>query len=223
VRRAQALLVAGLVVVSAAPAFAQAVAPSTSARVLLDVGALIVGSADAGSSTITYLAPDGTAIPQFSIEKTAARAFGVSGHVQVRLTPRVALEVTGEWARPELRTRLTGDAEADEATATQSIHRFVLGGGVVADVKQLGKWHTFARGSFGWLRELSDDQTLYQDGWVAQMGGGARYQWTAKNGHFRPYGIRTDIWLDVRHGGVAFSDKARLWAPAFSAAVIFKL
>lgn len=213
-----------VLVTGVTPAFAQSTtAPTPPARWLLDVGARVVGRSAAGSLTETYTAPDGSAVPIFSVDRTEGSALGVNGHLQFKVTTRVALEATAAWTRPQLRTRVTGDSEADSVTATQSIHRVVVGGGVVGDAKTFGKWHTFVRGNVGWLRELSDDQSLYQDGWVAELGGGARYQWKEKQGHFRPYGIRADVWLEVRHGGLPFSEKARLWAPAFSAAMIFKL
>ncbi|TAK17201.1 MAG: hypothetical protein EPO35_03625 [Acidobacteria bacterium] len=204
---------------AATPAFAQ-----SPPRLLLDVGAVVVGAAGAGSATANYTAPDGSPVPLFSLSKSVAPAIGVNTHLQIRLTPRVALEVTGEWTRPNLRTKLSGDADgADNVTATQPVHRFVLGGGAVVRLKPFGKWHTFTRASVGWLRELSDDLTLYQDGWVVQAGGGANYQWQEKRGHLRPYAIRTDLWLDIRQGGLKFSTKPRLFAPAFSAALILKL
>lgn len=212
------LLFVAAALLPATPAFAQA-----PPRLLIDVGAVVVGAAGAGSTTANYTAPDGTQVPQFSLARSVRPAIGVNGHLQIRLTPRVALEVTGEWTRPNFRSKLTGDAEAGDVTATQPVHRFVLGGGAVVGLKPFGKWHTFARGSFGWLRELSDDLTLYQDGWVAQAGGGANYQWKEKRGRFRPYGIRTDFWLDIRHGGLKFSSQPRLFAPAFSAALMLKL
>ena len=203
---------------SATPAFAQ-----SPPRLLVDVGAVVVGAAGAGNTTANYTAPDGSQVPLFSLAKSVGPAIGVNSHLQIRLTPRVAFEVTGEWTRPNLRTKLSGDAEADDVTARQPIHRFVLGGGAVVRLKPFGNWHTFARGSVGWLRELSDDLTLWQDGWVVQAGGGANYQWKEQRGHFRPYAIRTDFWLDIRHGGLKFSSKPRLFAPAFSAALILKL
>ena len=206
-----------MVLAVASPALAQP-------RVLVDAGAVLVGGANAGTATATYIAPDGSSVPQFSLEKSIGPAVGVNGHLQIRIRPRVAFEVTARWARAEFRTRLSGDTDgAENAAATQSVDRFVVGGGAVVRLKQVGRWHTFARGSVGWLRELSDDRSLYQDGWVGELGAGANFQWREKRGRFRPYGIRTDVWLDVRHGGLSFTDKSRLWSPAFSVAMIFKL
>ena len=195
-----------------------------SAQVLFDVGAVVMGGANAGTTTATYIAPDGSAVPLFTLDKSIGPAAGVNGHLSFRFTSRAALELSARWARAEFRTKLGGDADsADSTTATQSVDRFVVGGGALVDLKQFGRWHTFARGSVGWLRELSDDQSLYQDGWVAEIGGGANFRWAEKRGHFRPYGIRTDIWLEARHGGLSFTEKSRLWSPAFAVAMIFKL
>lgn len=207
-----------LVFAAATPAFAQ------TPRLLFDAGATLAGGASAGKSSATYVAPDGTSVPQFSMEKSLGPAVGVNGHLSIRISSRVRIEAAARWARTEFRTKLSGDTDgADSTTATQSVDRFVVGGGAVVALKPFGRWHPFARGSFGWLRELSDDQSLYQDGWVGELGGGANFQWTETRGHFRPYGIRTDLWLDIRHGGLSFSEKSRILSPAFSAAVIFKL
>jgi hypothetical protein len=207
------------IVGAAAPCYAQ-----SPARMLFDVGAVFVGGASAGTSTATYTAPDGSLVPQFSLDKSIGPAIGVNSHLSIRVSSRAALEINALWARPELRTRLAGDTDgADNATATQSVDRFVVGGGASIRLKEFGRWRTFARASVGWLRELSSDQSLYQDGWNAQAGGGANFVWKEKRGHFRPYGIRTEVWVDIRHGGLTFAEKSRIIAPACSAAMIFKL
>lgn len=205
---------------AAAPASAQTTPP----RILFDVGAVFLGTAGAGKTTETYTAPDGSSVPQFTLDKSVGPAVGVNGNVSIRISSRLALEATARWARPQFRTKLAGDTDgADNTTATQSVDQFVVGAGAKVSLEQFGHWHTFARGTFGWLRELSDDLSLYQDGWTAELGGGATFQWNEKKGHFRPYGIRTDVWLDLRHGGLSFAEKSRLMAPAFAAAMIFKL
>jgi hypothetical protein len=201
-----------------------AFARPSSAQVLFDVGAVFVGGSSSGASAANYTAPDGSLVPQFSIDRSIRPAIGVNSHLTIHVSSRVSLEATALWARPQLRTKLGGDSDgADNATATQSIDRFELGGGASLALKQFGRWHSFARASVAWLRELSDDQSLYQDGWDAQLGGGANFQWTEKRGRFRPYGVRTEAWLDIRHGGIPFSAKPRMFSPAFSAAMIFKL
>ena len=210
---------------AAAAGFACVVfATPASAQILFDAGLVFVGGVNAGSTSAVYTGPDGSLVPQFSIDKSIAPAIGVTSHLSIRVSSRVALEATAMWVRPELRTRLAGDTDgADNAVATQSVDRFVVGGGASVRLKRFGRWHTFARASVGWLRELADDQSLYQDGWNAQLGGGANFLWKEKRGRFKPYGIRTDVWLDVRHGGMSFAEKSRTLAPAFSAAMIFKL
>lgn len=191
---------------------------------LFDAGVVFVGGANAGKTTATYMAPDGSLVPQFSLEKSIGPAAGANGHLAIRITPRVSFEVTARWVHADLRTKLSGDTDgADNATATQAIDRFVVGGGAAVRLKRVGRWQTFARGSVGWLRELSDDLSLYEDGWAGEAGVGANLQWKDRRGHLRPYGIRTDVWLDVRHGGLSFAEKPRLLAPAFSVAMIFKL
>ena len=73
------------------------------------------------------------------------------------------------------------------------------------------------------MRHLSNDQTLYQDGIAADLGGGVKYAWKEKRGHVKPYGLRADVWMNLRAGGIKLAQKSRVIAPGFSASLIFKL
>ena len=204
----------------AAPAAGQARAP----RVLVDVGGAIVGGGSLGSVDATYVTPAGTPMTLFSTSQSWSRGAGLTAHLQVRVKPRLALELSGSWTRPEMQSRITSDFEgADDTTAVQTVSQFVTNGGVVFSFKTRGAWTPFARGAVGWLRHLSSDQTLYRDGLSAELGGGVRYAWREKRGHVRPYGLRADAWLNVRGGGLALARESRVISPGFSAAFIFKL
>ncbi len=202
------------------PARAQTAPP----RVLVDVGAVVVGGASLGSTNATYTTPTGDAFTLFSSSQSWSSGAGIVGHLLIRVTPRLALEVAGSWTRPELRSSITGDFEgAADTTATQRVSQFLTSGGLVVSFKPRGKWTPFVRGAVGWLRHLSDDETLYQDGAFADLGGGVKYVWAEKRGHLRPYGLRADVWMNVRSGGLDAAVKTRVISPGFSASLIFKL
>ena len=212
-----AVLVAGFCVV---PAQAQTLAP----RVLIDVGGAVIGGGGLGSADATYLTPGGTPLTLFSTSQSWSSGAGVIGHLMVRVKPRVAVELSGSWTRPALRTAITGDFEGIANTvASQTVSQFLTNGGVVVSFRPRGRWTPFARGAVGWLRQLSNDQTLYDDGVSADIGGGVRYAWTEKRGHVKPYGLRGDVWMNVRTGGITVAARSRVIAPGMSIALMFKL
>lgn len=216
------VLAAAACVWLAAPAAAQTrpVPP----RILIDVGGTMLGGGALGSTDATYLTPTGESFTLFSTSQSWSAGAGIIGHLQVRVAPRVALELSGSWTRPEIRSKITGDFEgAADTTATAAVSQFLTNGGLVVSFKTRGKWTPFARGAVSWLRHLSDDETLYQDGISAELGGGIRYAWKEKRGHVKPYGLRADVWISARSGGLELAQKSWVIAPGFSAAFIFKL
>jgi len=193
-------------------------------RVLIDVGGTVLGGGTLGSTDATYLTPTGQSVTLFSTSQSWSAGPGIIGHLQIRVKPRVALELSGSWTRPEMRSKITGDFEsAADTTAASTVSQFLTSGGLVISFTPHGKWTPFARGAVSWLRHLSSDQTLYQDGLSAELGGGVRYAWKEKRGHVKPYGLRADVWISARSGGLDFAQKSRVIAPGFSAAFIFKL
>ncbi len=206
----------------AAPVSAQ-VAPLPP-RVLLDVGGTVLGGGALGSTDATYVTATGAPFTLFSTSQSWSTGVGATAHLQVRLKPRVAVELSGSWTRPDIRSKITGDFEgAADTTATSAVSQFLTSGGLVVSFRPRGKWTPFARGAVSWLRHLSNDETLYQDGLSADLGGGLRYAWREKRGHVRPYGVRADVWINVRSGGLELAHQSRVIAPGFSAAFIFKL
>lgn len=211
--------IAAALVFSAAPAFAQTAAP----RVLLDIGAAMVGGGKAGSVDAVYTSPTGNTVPLFSTSQSWGPGAGAIVHLQIRLKSRLALELSGDFTRPEARASITGDFEAaDNVTAIQRVSQFRTNAGLVLSFQQRGKWTPFVRGTIGWLRHLSNDQTLYQDGVTADLGGGVLYTWRQKSGHFKPYGIRADVFVNARNGGLELGPKSRIIAPGGALSFIFK-
>jgi hypothetical protein len=205
----------------AVPAAAQQAPPP---RVLIDVGGTVLGGGALGSTDATYITPTGQSTTLFSTSQSWSAGAGLIAHLQVRVKPRVDLELTGSWTRPEIRSKITGDFEgAADTTAASTVDQFLTSGGLVVSFARHGKWTPFARGAVSWLRHLSNDQTLYQDGISAELGGGIRYAWKEKRGHVKPYGLRADVWISARSGGLDLAQKSRVIAPGFSAALIFKL
>ena len=218
--KAFVLLAAAIVTCASVPAEAQ----NTPPRVLFDIGATVLGGGSLGSADAVYTTPSGGAFTLFSTSQSWSAGAGVVGHLQIRLTPRVQLEVSESWTRPEIRSSITGDFEgAANTVATQTVHQFMTSGGLVLSFAPRGRFRPFARGAVSWMRHLSNDQTLYRDGVAADIGGGVVYAWADRNGHIKPYGLRADVFVNVRSGGLDLAKKSRVIAPGFSASFIFKL
>ena len=215
-------LLLSLVMAGAATPVAAQVAPPP--RVLIDIGGSWAGGGSLGSTDATYITPSGATMTLFSTSQSVSGGAGLGGHLRVRLTPRVAVEASASWSRPELRSRITGDFEsAEETTATQTFSEFLAGGGLVMSFKRESRWRPFARGAVSWMRQLSGDQSHYHDGVRADLGGGMEYVWREKRGHIKPYGLRADVWIGVKRGGLELDQKSRIISPGFSASLIFKL
>lgn len=215
------LLMSCVAISVAAPLYAQVAPPP---RLLLDVGGTWTGGGSLGTTDANYITPTGTTMTLFSTTQSVSGGAGLGGHLRVRLTPRVAFEASGSWSRPQLRSRITGDFEgADAVTATQTYSEFLAGGGLVLSFHQQGRWRPFARGAVSWMRQLSGDQSHYHDGYRADLGGGMQFVWREKRGHIKPYGLRADVWIGVKHGGLELDQKSRIVSPGFSASLIFKL
>jgi len=213
-------VVAGLAVGTSA----LAQTPPAQPRVLIDVGGTMLGGGSLGSSDATYTTSTGGSFTLFSTSQSWSAGHGIIGHLEVRVAPRVAVELSGDWTRPEIRSKITSDFEgAAGTTATQRLSQFRANAGVVVSFASHGRWTPFARGAVGWLRHLSSDNTLYQDGVTADLGGGLRYAWREKAGHVKPYGLRADIWLNARSGGLDLAQKSRIIAPGVSVSFILKL
>lgn len=193
-------------------------------RVLIDVGGAVLGGGDLGSVDATYTTPAGGPFTLFSTAQSWSAGAGIIGHLQVRVTPRLAIELSGDFTRPEARSKITGDFEsAADTTATQTVSQFRTNLGAVWSFPTRGRWTPFARGTIGWLRHLSNDNTLYSDGVTTDLGGGVRYAWREKPGHIKPYGVRADVFLNIRSGGLDLAQKSRIVAPGFSVSFILKL
>lgn len=193
-------------------------------RVLVDIGATVVGGGALGSTDAVYMTPSGAAYTLFSTSQSWSSGAGFVGHVQIRLSPRVQLEIGESWTRPTMESSITNDVEGAASTvATQTVHQFLTSAGVTVSMPQRGRFRPFGRATLSWLRQLSDDQTLFRSGLAGEFGGGGVYLLADVPGHFKAYGLRADVFVNVRSGGLELAQKSRVIAPGISASFIFKL
>jgi hypothetical protein len=199
----------------AVPASAQTRRATTRDRFEVSIGALWIGAADLGSTQADLRANNVAPAPfrLFTAETSAAAAPGWDARGGYWLTRSIALEGGIARITPELRTRISGDAEGAAAlTATERLDQYFIDGRVVWLLDRFRiRRHTvpFVSGGLGYLRQLHEGRTLVKTGQVYQVGGGLRHQLASAIGWFHAIGIRLDGRVYVLVDGVHLEDSAR--------------
>lgn len=134
-------------------------------------------------------------------------------HASLDLTRRVGLEAHTLFARPELHTSVTDDAEnAPPVDAFERLDQYLIDGGVVIRLSEfrMKSWEPFAAAGAGYLRELHEGLTLSEDGHLFYVGGGVRGLLKLRpKGLVRGVGARGDVRLNVLSGGITVEDQTR--------------
>jgi hypothetical protein len=185
---------------------------------VLEVGLGWLGGSPAGTQNANLTAPDGTPFLLFSTDNTIGPGVGPEVRLGLRLTPRLAVEASGEWSRADLRSATSGDFEgASPVTASDRMTVFTVEGAVLWSFARHGKLEPFLRGEVGWRRELTSDSALAGTATIAGGGGGVKYWWREHDrGAFKRIGLRSDVRLVGHHGGLAFGTGRRAASPAAS-------
>jgi hypothetical protein len=212
---AMASLIAVCALASAEAAFAQSSA-STNRRVQLDVGLVWTGGVSYGSSDANLTTPSGGAQALFSTSSLMSAGVGLETHLTFRVNGPLSGEVSGTWSHANLQTSVTGDLEgAAPSTLALGISRFGAEGSALWCFRRDGRVEPFLRGGAGWLRELTGAGTLSRDGLVGNLGGGVKYWWRKRDrGVLRGLGLRSEVRLAVRSGGLALGTKTVFVSPA---------
>lgn len=183
-------------------------------RIEIAFGAALDGSASAGSTRTELLDSGGNPVTLFDASHRRSAGIGIDVGVAYRLRPRVVLELSGAWTRPDLKTTITNDfEEVAPTTVSLGIHRFSTAGAVVRDFGRRGALEPYLRAGAGWFRELTADRALVDDGVQGHVGGGVKY-WLGN------MALRADVRLVFGHGGLTFGDTATRWSPAATVSLI---
>ena len=223
-----AAAVAILVIVCAAPAAAQSKLAQQKrsgerSRFEASIGALWIGGAGLGSADANLRANNVTPTPfrLFSTETDAAGAPGLDARVAYWLARAFAIEAGFVRVRPELRTRVTADAEgAPAVTVAERIDQYFVDVGVVWLLERfaVGGLVPFVSGGAGYLRQLHEGRTFVETGQVYEFGGGVRRDLFADIGWLDRVGVKLHGRAYVLVDGVQLEDRARTHG-AFSGAV----
>jgi len=191
-------------------------------KIEIAVGAAVSGASSAGSTRAELLGPAGNTVTLFEATHRTSVGMGVDAGLLYRLHPRLALELSGSWARPDLETTIRGDFEgADDTTISLGMHRFSTEVAIVRHFGRRGAAEPYVRAGGGWFRELTTDRALVDDGLAGHVGVGLKY-WLreGQGGWLGQIALRGDVRLAVRQGGIERGDAGTRWSPAASAGLV---
>jgi hypothetical protein len=195
-----ALVVAVGSAVSVPSVAAQAVSEPVG-RLQIGVGVGWLGGAAFGEQPADLRAPSGGPYRLFESESDLGATGALEIRVGIALTPRYGFEGRAAIGRPELRTRVSSDAEATGSfTIAESIDQYVFDGGVVIRFAQwAGMGLTpFASAGAGYVRQLHEGQELVETGHLFYVGGGFTHPlFSRPQGLIRAASVRADLRLNV--------------------------
>ena len=222
-RSVAAALVIAWALLAPAVADAQAGAPWLG-RLEVMIGAGWADGFDLGQTTAEIRrndVPRGSAFPLFTASSEIRPTASVDLSVSYRLTPLLAVEGYFGRGHPTLRTRVSEDVELSAgATADDRFTRYVLGGSAVLHVERLtflnGHGVPFVLGGVGYLRELYGSGLGLETGRFYHVGGGVKLMLLERRGGrlIRGIGVRTDLRIQFRDGGIELGQSGRRFATA---------
>ncbi len=186
------------------------------------VGAALNGPSSAGTTRAELLDPAGNPVTLFEATHRTTSAVGPAVAVSYRIRPRFALELSGVWTRPDFESEISDDFEgAADTTLSLGMHRFSVEFSAVRHFDRRGALEPYARIGAGWLRELTRDRALVDDGVAAHVGGGLQY-WLREGrpGWLGHVALRADVRLAIRRGGIALGDAGTRWSPDVFAGLV---
>jgi hypothetical protein len=217
------LIVLAMLLVATGSALAQPQPPSSrSHRRSVELGGsfLWLGASSTVSTKATLTTPGGSPLTLFETSNRIDMGLGVEAHIALPLATRLVAEAGGSWIRADLSSRVSGDFEGAPAmTVTQPISEVTVEGAGVWRLAGTGRLQPFARGSAGWMRQVTADRVLLRDGLIASAGGGIKY-WLAERsrGRIHRFGLRVDARLVIRSRSLLLGDR-RTISPALAGGV----
>jgi hypothetical protein len=161
----------------------------------------------------------GAQLPLFTAQSRLDPSVGLEASLTRHLAGVFSAEVDGALTHSTYRTTVLSDFE--NATLTDATTRatdYSVSGALVLTFARHSPLQYFVRLGGGWRRELSEDQTLSEDGRLVLAGGGVKYWWGSHRKTPSHLGIRVDVGVIGRSGGVGLPTTIR-FAPAASAGV----
>lgn len=192
------------------------------------VGPTWIGRGSMGARDALETTAAGGSFTLFSTSTDLAPAPGIEGRFGVRVTPTWQVEAALSYARPQLRTTVSGDVEgAAQTIAREPIRQLIVEGEALASLAGRGRPGArvtpFVSAGAGYLRQLHDRAVLAEAGWTYQLGGGVKVILATRRGsRLRVIGLRGQARAIGRTNGVALDTRGHL-SPALSTSLYFGL
>ena len=174
-------------------------------------GGVFVGGFSFEQRTAELTSNAGGTFDFFSTEGEIKPVAGVRAKVGFFVTPSLAVEGGVRFTRPVFEVAITGDAEdAPDMTAQETLSQYLFDASAVwhfGNARASGRRAVpFVYGGAGYLRELHEEDAFVEEGVEFHAGGGMKW-WL---GSARHLGVRADVGISIRDGGVDYEDKRRL-------------
>jgi hypothetical protein len=217
----RALIIAIVVFGGVLPASAQGQDPAPRAhRFTLSGGLSWLGGYPIGSNTATLRRNEpGTTTPTpFTLlhaDVSIERAWGADARLGYALTRAFELEVRGGYSRPPVAISISQDPESEALVlGDEDLSQFVVDGSIVWHLSRLAlgtRMRPYLTAGAGHVWQLYEDRVQVETGALAHVGGGVRYWLRGGDAARRALGIRGEVRLQLRSGGVEIEDKTRLF------------
>jgi hypothetical protein len=187
------------------------------------VGVQMITPASLGTLDADLTDPAGAPVRLFRTTTDTGLALGLEANIGTSVSRRFDVEFSGAWTRFDVRSRISDDFEDVPAiTVSETLTRFSAGGAVLWRFVDRPRTAWFVRGGVGWMRELSSDASLVEDGLLVDAGVGVKY-WLSTNaaGDGR-FGLRAEFRVLNRRQGIEIDDgSTRLW-PVVAGTAVFR-
>ena len=187
----------------------------------LAVGGLVSGETSFGTKTAELIGPDGRPVPFFKTDSALRPGFGLEAHLGVGLSRSFFVEASGSWSQADFRTRITDDIEGvPDTNLKETRTRFAIEGAALWMFANQGKVRWFVRGSAGWARDLTGNDSLVEDAIVGSVGGGMKYLWNPAARGFRIAGFRVEGRALMQKRGLTIGEDRLRVTPAAAGSLI---
>jgi hypothetical protein len=190
----------------AAPVRAQSTDPSLAGRFEASAGGGWWGGYDLGQSRATL--PGQTGATLYDAEAAIGGGAAATARFGWRFWRTWTLEGGATWARARLRSTVRSDIEPALNASLDTTFRQLAGElGLSVPLRRAtrmdGRLVPFVSAGGGYLRQLYEDGVLLETGRLAYGGGGVRFAGReARQGLLKHWGLRADVRLVVRTGGL---------------------
>lgn len=217
----RALFTVILLLTTTVPAFAQEHDPLPRAHAFtLSGGMSWLGGHPIGANSATLRRNEpGTTTPSaftlFNADLSIERAWGADVRLGYALTRAFEMELRGGYSRPAVAISISQDAESDAVVlGDEDLYQFVLDGSIVWHLSQLTigpRMRPYLTAGAGRLWQLDEERVQVETGTVAHLGAGVRYWLRGGDPARRALGLRGEVRLQMRSGGLEIEAKTRLF------------